>query len=146
VRCVDACLCDPQTLHCAETPTAPIPLTTEPQLPTANCQIRPLLPSYAGDYTVSVPFTRIRDIAHRSDIPKHLKDDIKHNLQNKLHRSPTSNPETPNPKPRPQAPSVKSLGPAPPGQTAQVPEPLVRTPNPETKDPKPETKSHLVKT
>jgi len=28
-------------------------------------KIRPLLPSYAGDYTVSVPFTRIRDIAHR---------------------------------------------------------------------------------
>jgi hypothetical protein len=27
-----------------------------------------------------------RDIAHRSDIPKWLKDDIKHNLQNKLHR------------------------------------------------------------
>ena len=49
-------------------------------------KIRPLLPSYGGDYTVSVPFTRIRDIAHRSDIPKHLKDDIKHNLQNKLHR------------------------------------------------------------
>ena len=23
---------------------------------------------------------------YRSDIPKHLKDDIKHNLQNKLHR------------------------------------------------------------
>jgi len=48
-------------------------------------KIRPLLPSYAGDYTVSVPFTRIRDIAH-SNIPKDLKDDIKHNLQNKLHR------------------------------------------------------------
>ena len=27
-------------------------------------KIRPLLPSYAGDYTVSVPFTRIRDMAH----------------------------------------------------------------------------------
>ena len=30
--------------------------------------------------------TRIRDIAHRNDIPKDLKSDIKHNLQNKLHR------------------------------------------------------------
>mmetsp|Transcript_75265 Transcript_75265/g.110308 ORF Transcript_75265/g.110308 Transcript_75265/m.110308 type:complete len:892 (-) Transcript_75265:742-3417(-) len=48
-------------------------------------KIRPLLPSYGGDYTVSVPFTRIRDIAH-SNLPKDLKDDIKHNLQNKLHR------------------------------------------------------------
>ncbi len=30
--------------------------------------------------------TRIRDIAHRNDIPKDLKNDIKHRLQNKLHR------------------------------------------------------------
>jgi phosphoglucan,water dikinase len=30
----------------------------------------------------AVPMTRIRDIAHRNDIPK----DIKHRLQNKLHR------------------------------------------------------------
>jgi hypothetical protein len=28
-----------------------------------------------------------RDIAHRNDIPKDLKDEIKHTLQNKLHRS-----------------------------------------------------------
>ena len=30
--------------------------------------------------------TRIRDNAHRNDIPRDLKLDIKHNLQNKLHR------------------------------------------------------------
>eukprot|EP00281_Chroomonas_sp_CCMP1168_P018805 CAMPEP_0206228300 /NCGR_PEP_ID=MMETSP0047_2-20121206/9098_1 /ASSEMBLY_ACC=CAM_ASM_000192 /TAXON_ID=195065 /ORGANISM="Chroomonas mesostigmatica_cf, Strain CCMP1168" /LENGTH=1066 /DNA_ID=CAMNT_0053651539 /DNA_START=96 /DNA_END=3292 /DNA_ORIENTATION=+ len=49
-------------------------------------KIRPLLPSYSSAYTAQVPLTRIRDIAHRSDIPKDMKDDIKHNLQNKLHR------------------------------------------------------------
>jgi hypothetical protein len=27
------------------------------------------------------------DIAHRNDIPKDLKDEIKHTLQNKLHRN-----------------------------------------------------------
>ena len=36
---------------------------------------------------MSVPLTRIRDIAHRNDIPQDLKNDIKHRLQNKLHRS-----------------------------------------------------------
>jgi len=30
--------------------------------------------------------TRIRDIAHRNDIPSQLKQEIKHRLQNKLHR------------------------------------------------------------
>uniref|UniRef100_A0A6T7TZR6 Uncharacterized protein n=1 Tax=Hanusia phi TaxID=3032 RepID=A0A6T7TZR6_9CRYP len=49
-------------------------------------KIHPLLPSYSSAYTAQVPLTRIRDIAHRSDIPKEMKDDIKHNLQNKLHR------------------------------------------------------------
>lgn len=34
----------------------------------------------------AVPMTRIRDIAHRNDIPKDLKNNIKHKLQNKLHR------------------------------------------------------------
>jgi len=34
----------------------------------------------------TVPLTRIRDIAHRNDIPKDLKNEIKHTLQNKLHR------------------------------------------------------------
>lgn len=50
-------------------------------------KIFPLLPSYSSQFTVSVPLTRIRDIAHRNDIPHDLKQDIKHNLQNKLHRS-----------------------------------------------------------
>ena len=36
---------------------------------------------------VAVPLTRIRDIAHRNDIPQDLKSDIKNRLQNKLHRS-----------------------------------------------------------
>lgn len=49
-------------------------------------RIFPSLPSYADQFTCSVPMTRIRDIAHRGDIPKHMKDEIKHKLQNKLHR------------------------------------------------------------
>lgn len=44
------------------------------------------LPSFADQFMVTVPMTRIRDIAHRNDIPKDLKLDIKHRLQNKLHR------------------------------------------------------------
>ncbi|GAB0491063.1 hypothetical protein MMPV_002310 [Pyropia vietnamensis] len=49
-------------------------------------KIYPLLPSYASQFTVSVPMTRIRNIAHRGDIPHDLKQQIKHTLQNKLHR------------------------------------------------------------
>ncbi|KAG2494284.1 hypothetical protein HYH03_007637 [Edaphochlamys debaryana] len=45
------------------------------------------LPAFAGEFRQSTPLTRIRDIAHRNDIPKNLKDEIKHTLQNKLHRS-----------------------------------------------------------
>jgi phosphoglucan,water dikinase len=45
------------------------------------------LPSFSDQYLVSVPLTRIRDIAHRNDIPSDLKNEIKHKLQNKLHRS-----------------------------------------------------------
>lgn len=45
------------------------------------------LPSFADQYMVSVPLTRIRDIAHRNDIPRELKEEIKRTLQNKLHRS-----------------------------------------------------------
>ncbi len=33
-----------------------------------------------------MPLTRIRDIAHRNDIPQSLKSEIKNRLQNKLHR------------------------------------------------------------
>ncbi len=31
------------------------------------------LPSFSGEFRVSTPLTRIRDIAHRNDIPKDLK-------------------------------------------------------------------------
>ena len=50
-------------------------------------RIYPYLPSHAEEFTRHEPLTRIRDIAHRNDIPKEMKLDIKHNLQNKLHRS-----------------------------------------------------------
>jgi phosphoglucan,water dikinase len=49
-------------------------------------KIYPWLPSYDKAFTRSEPLTRIRDIAHRNDIPKKLKQEIKHTLQNKLHR------------------------------------------------------------
>ena len=44
--------------------------------------IKANLPSFADHFTVSVPLTRIRDIAHRNDIPH----DLKNTLQNKLHK------------------------------------------------------------
>lgn len=49
--------------------------------------ILPSLPSDKPQFTASVPLTRIRDIAHRGDIPQDLKTEIKTTLQNKLHRS-----------------------------------------------------------
>ncbi len=49
-------------------------------------KIFPWLPSYNSAFTRGEPLTRIRDIAHRNDIPKELKREIKHTLQNKLHR------------------------------------------------------------
>jgi len=49
-------------------------------------KILPWLPSYNSAYIRSEPLTRIRDIAHRNDIPKDLKQEIKLTLQNKLHR------------------------------------------------------------
>jgi len=45
------------------------------------------LPSFGEQFTQTVPLTRIRDIAHRGDIPHDLKQEIKHTLQNKLHRN-----------------------------------------------------------
>lgn len=45
------------------------------------------LPSFSGEFRQAVPLTRIRDIAHRNDIPHDIKNEIKHTLQNKLHRS-----------------------------------------------------------
>ncbi len=50
-------------------------------------KIYPWLPSFDSAFTNHEPLTRIRDIAHRNDIPRTLKDEIKHTLQNKLHRS-----------------------------------------------------------
>eukprot|EP01018_Ginkgo_biloba_P006356 Gb_12513 [translate_table: standard] len=50
-------------------------------------KIHPCLPSFKSEFTVSVPLTRIRDIAHRNDIPHDLKQEIKHTIQNKLHRN-----------------------------------------------------------
>ncbi len=49
-------------------------------------KIYPWLPSYESQFMRAEPLTRIRDIAHRNDIPKELKREIKHSLQNKLHR------------------------------------------------------------
>ena len=49
-------------------------------------RIIPWLPSSGSEFTRSEPLTLIRDIAHRNDIPKELKTEIKHTLQNKLHR------------------------------------------------------------
>ncbi|XVF65426.1 hypothetical protein PTKIN_Ptkin09bG0248300 [Pterospermum kingtungense] len=50
-------------------------------------KIHPCLPSFKAEFTASVPLTRIRDIAHRNDIPHDLKQEIKHTIQNKLHRN-----------------------------------------------------------
>ena len=49
-------------------------------------RIYPWLPSSAQTFRRAEPLTRIRDIAHRNDIPSDLKREIKHTLQNKLHR------------------------------------------------------------
>lgn len=49
-------------------------------------KILPWLPSHSDQFFRREPLTRIRDIAHRNDIPKELKHEIKHRLQNKLHR------------------------------------------------------------
>lgn len=48
--------------------------------------IPPALPSFAEAFRVAQPLTRIRNIAHRDDIPMELKNEIKHTIQNKLHR------------------------------------------------------------
>lgn len=49
-------------------------------------RIYPFLPSWGEEFRRSEPLTHIRDIAHRNDIPADLKKEIKHHLQNKLHR------------------------------------------------------------
>ncbi|KAM7279208.1 hypothetical protein ACFE04_006342 [Oxalis oulophora] len=58
-----------------------------PQELIAVRKIHPCLPSFKAEFTASVPLTRIRDIAHRNDIPHDLKQEIKHTIQNKLHRN-----------------------------------------------------------
>jgi phosphoglucan,water dikinase len=50
-------------------------------------RIYPYLPSWSEEFQRAEPLTRIRDIAHRNDIPADLKREIKTRLQNKLHRS-----------------------------------------------------------
>jgi phosphoglucan,water dikinase len=49
-------------------------------------KIEAWLPSSAQSFRTAEPLTRIRDIAHRNDIPSELKHEIKTTLQNKLHR------------------------------------------------------------
>lgn len=39
------------------------------------------LPAFAEEFTAATPLTRIRDIAHRGDIPHELKQEIKHTIQ-----------------------------------------------------------------
>ncbi|XP_038877930.1 phosphoglucan, water dikinase, chloroplastic [Benincasa hispida] len=58
-----------------------------PQVALIVRKIHPCLPSFKSEFTASVPLTRIRDIAHRNDIPHDLKQEIKHTIQNKLHRN-----------------------------------------------------------
>ncbi|XP_024451407.1 phosphoglucan, water dikinase, chloroplastic isoform X2 [Populus trichocarpa] len=60
---------------------------TSPQEVLVIRKIHPCLPSFKAEFTASVPLTRIRDIAHRGDIPHDLKQEIKHTIQNKLHRN-----------------------------------------------------------
>lgn len=60
--------------------------SSAPYVPFVARSIYPLLPSHASKFTASVPLTRIRDIAHRGDIPHDMKQEIKHTLQNKIHR------------------------------------------------------------
>lgn len=50
-------------------------------------KIYPWLPSFESEFLRPEPLTRIRDIAHRNDIPRELKLRIKTTLQNKLHRN-----------------------------------------------------------
>ncbi|OMP05625.1 Carbohydrate binding module family 20 [Corchorus olitorius] len=46
---------------------------TSPQEVLVIRKIQPCLPSFKAEFTASVPLTRIRDIAHRGDIPHDLK-------------------------------------------------------------------------
>jgi phosphoglucan,water dikinase len=59
---------------------------TSPETAWILRRIYPYLPSWGAEFRRSEPLTRIRDIAHRNDIPQELKQEIKQRLQNKLHR------------------------------------------------------------
>ncbi len=59
---------------------------TRPETAWIIRRIYPYLPSWGEEFRRSEPLTRIRDIAHRNDIPHELKQEIKQRLQNKLHR------------------------------------------------------------
>lgn len=58
-----------------------------PETSFAIRRIQPWLPSVHEQFSRAEPLTRIRDIAHRNDIPQALKREIKTTLQNKLHRN-----------------------------------------------------------
>jgi phosphoglucan,water dikinase len=60
---------------------------TDPENAFIIRRIYPWLPSFDSPFTRPDPLRRIRDIAHRNDIPGELKREIKTTLQNKLHRS-----------------------------------------------------------
>jgi len=59
---------------------------TTPETALIVRRIYPWLPSSAPAFQRAEPLTRIRDIAHRNDLPADLKREIKESLQNKLHR------------------------------------------------------------
>ena len=49
--------------------------------PSEVCRRVCRLPAFAEEFTAATPLTRIRDIAHRGDIPHELKQEIKHTIQ-----------------------------------------------------------------
>jgi phosphoglucan,water dikinase len=63
-----------------------LPLLVTPSRAWIMRRIYPYLPSFGEEFQRAEPLTRIRDIAHRNDIPGELKNEIKNRLQNKLHR------------------------------------------------------------
>ena len=54
---------------------------SDPLSVVAARKVHTKLPSFTEQYTQSTPLTRIRDIAHRNDIPHELKQEIKHTIQ-----------------------------------------------------------------
>ncbi len=73
-------------MSCGSYPHTPTSSTPTHQIVMAARRMHARLPSISGEFRQSVPLTRIRDIAHRGDIPHDIKQEIKHTLQNKLHR------------------------------------------------------------